>query len=410
MRRRPASIYVMVLATALLVSVLGLSALLNVQVRSQAPSSGADFTQARLLAQSAIDYGMWLTVSDPGWRSNRPNGAWLTGLSAAGGTMDLSVVDPNDGDLADMPTEAVRMTGTGRFGEAAYSLSVRLKPQAIPLEALRTCLHVDADLRVPNTARITASGGPVSSNGTITVDGRIIGDVEAQAVNKPANVLGNITAPAPPKAAPDADVLEFYWQRATPLPYTVALFSLVLSHQRNPWGTPNPDGLYRVDTGGNNLDIGGMRLLGTLVIRTQGGRVRLNPSVLMQPYRADYPVLIVDGDLEFRIDPSTALSEALWNANFNPPGAPYNSNTDQDKLDTYPNTVAGLVEVRGQLRFNGNASLSGALIAQTCADPGQTITLTHIDTLWTDPPIGYATYVLKPVPGSWRRMPLPDVQ
>lgn len=406
--RRRASIYVMVLGTALLVMVLGLSALLNVQVQSAAQSGGADFAQARLLAHAAIDYGMWLTTSDPDWRDKRANGAWIAGMKAGSGTFDLSVVDPNDGDFTDGPTEAVLMTGTGRFGDAACALRVRLRPKATPLEALRTSVHVASGLVIATNGRITANGGPVSSNGTIQVVGNISGDAEAADVIKPSRVSGTVTAPAPAKDAPPDTVIDYYMARATPIPYMNLIWKCVISNKRNPFGSLNADGLYSMDTGGANLDIGGMRLRGTLVIRTQGGRVRIDPCVLMEPYRADYPVLIVDGNLEIRMDPSTYLFELTWGTNFNPSGTPYNSQSDADTLDFYPNTIAGLIHVRGNVEITTNASLSGALLADTMTDFAKQLTMTHIDTLWTSPPVGYATYVLSPVAGSWQRISLPD--
>lgn len=406
--RRRASIYVMVLGTALLVTVLGLSALLNVQVKSAAQSGGADFAQARLLAQSAIDYGMWLTSSDPDWRNKRSNGAWIAGMKAGNGTFDLSVVDPNDGDFTDSPTEAVLMTGTGRFGDAACALRVRLKPQAAPLDVLRTSVHVTNGLVIATNGRITANGGPVSSNGTIQVNGGISGDAEAAAVVNPQKVSGTVTAPAPAKDAPPDAVIDYYMARATPIPYMNLIWKCVISNKRNPYGSLNADGLYSMDTGGANLDIGGMRLRGTLVVRTQGGRVRIDPSVLMEPYRAEYPVLIVDGNLEIRIDPSTYLLELTWGTNFNPSGTPYNSQSDSDTLDLYPNTIAGLIHVRGNVDMVANASLSGVLLTDTMTDFSKQLMMTHIDTLWTNPPVGYATYALMPVAGSWQRISLPD--
>lgn len=406
--QRRASIYVMVLGTALLVTVLGLSALLNVQVKSAVQSGGADFAQARLLAQSAIDYGMSLTSSDPYWRDKRASGSWIAGMKAGNGTFDLSVVDPNDGDFTDSPTEAVLMTGTGRFGDAACALRVRLKPQVAPLDVLRTSVHVKNGLVIATNARITANDGPVSSNGTIQVDGGINGDVEAAAVVNPQKVTGTVTAPAPAKDAPPDAVIDYYMARATPIPYMNLIWKCVISNKRNPYGSLNADGLYSMDTGGANLNIGGMRLRGTLVVRTQGGRVRIDSSVLMEPYRADYPVLIVDGNLEIRIDPTTYLLELTWGTNFNPSGTPYNSQSDSDVWDVYPNTIAGLVHVRGNVDITANASLSGALLTDTMTDFSKQLTMTHIDTLWTNPPVGYATYALMPVAGSWQRISIPD--
>lgn len=406
--RRRASIYVMVLGTALLVTVLGVSALLNVQVQRVAQSGGADFAQARLLAQSAIDYGMWLTSSDPNWRDKYANGAWVAGMKAGNGTFDLSVVDPNDGDFTDAPTEAVLMTGTGRFGDAACALRVRLKPQTVPLDVLRTSVHITSGLVIATSGHITANGGPVSSNGTIQVNGGISGDAEAAVVVNPKKVTGTVTAPAAPKDAPPDAVIDYYLARATPIPYMNLIWKCVISNKRNPYGSLNADGLYSMDTGGANLDIGGMRLRGTLVIQTQGGRVRLDPSVLMEPYRADYPVLIVDGDLEIRLDPATYLFELIWGTNFNPSGTPYNSQSDSDTQDAYPNTIAGLIHVRGNVEIVSNASLSGVILASTMTDFSKQLSITHMDTLWTNPPVGYATYALKPVAGSWQRISLPD--
>ena len=79
--RLRAGTYIMVLGTAMLVAVLGLSALMALCIERRTAEMAGDFGQARLHGQAAIEMGFVRIASDPDLRTRRSieNGsmAWI---------------------------------------------------------------------------------------------------------------------------------------------------------------------------------------------------------------------------------------------------------------------------------------------------------------------------------------------
>lgn len=125
--RRRGSLYVVVLGVSSSVMMIGLSALMAVRVERRAAADAADFAVARLYAQSAIELGFFWMRDDPNWRTNRPvAGSWITGQVIGRGAFSLSVVDPDDDDIAGGPNNFIVMMGTGMVGDATFQLEVTL--------------------------------------------------------------------------------------------------------------------------------------------------------------------------------------------------------------------------------------------------------------------------------------------
>jgi hypothetical protein len=177
------------------------------------------------------------------------------------------------------------------------------------------------------------------------------------------------------------------------LPYSGSFDKDVLTPLCNTYGGGTaPDGLYYIDTLGNDLTIKGTRIHGTLVVDAVGKRVILDDAVFLRNYQADYPVLIVNGDLEVKHkSASKPLSESAWGTNFNPPGAPYQGGTDADQLDTYPNEVRGLVHATGNLKMDQTACVRGVVLCGggvVCKNDHE---LVHDPSIAANPPDGYGT-------------------
>jgi hypothetical protein len=128
--------------------------------------------------------------------------------------------------------------------------------------------------------------------------------------------------------------------------------------------------------------------------------------MFMHPYRSDYPVLIVQGNLEIRISSyGVVLDELNLLKNFNPSGAPYAGQWDSDYSDTYPSEIWGLIHVVGNTVLKQTACIKGALICKgtvTCTD---TTRIIHDAGLVANPPQGY-TYVagMKLSPGTYKQV------
>ena len=121
-QHRRASIYVAVLGTAILVTVIGLSALMTIRIERTYSEGTSDLAQARMHARSAIEIGIHRIDTDLDWRNTYVSGVpWEEDQPIGNGTYTLEGVD-QDGNLADDNTDPVVLTGTGVQGQARYKL------------------------------------------------------------------------------------------------------------------------------------------------------------------------------------------------------------------------------------------------------------------------------------------------
>lgn len=397
--------YITVLAFSTLVAVIGLASLLATRVQRRSAQTARDCAEARLCAQSALELGLLFVQRDPNWRENWDSGTWLEDKPLGGGSLTLAGIDPTDGDLANSEYNPLVLTGSGTKGTACHNTEVTLTAIVEPLEALNTCLHVSGLLKVNGGKQITVVGAPISTNGVLDNEGTIDGDAEAGSVDDTGTITGTLTVPAASKQMPAANVIPDYIAKATVVPFTGTIDRQVLTPTCNPWGPANSDGVYYIDTEGNDLTIKNSRILGTLVISAPSKRVTLDDAVFLRRYRSDYPVLIVDGDATIKIHSCDyLLSEDSCSTNFNPVGAPYLGEWDEDTDDVYPNMVQGLVHIKGELKLQQTARIEGAAICEGPVECADQTTIAHDSTLYTSPPEGY-TYVsgMQISPGSYKQ-------
>ena len=400
------SVYIHVLGASMLVTIIGLAAVTAVRLQTRAVQRASDDVVARACAVSAVELGLLQVEQDPNWRTAWPNGAWLSDKSLGDGTFILEGVDPQDGDLTDSVYEPLILTGIGTKGIARHKMQVVLVPVIGPLEALDTCLHASETVTVGLGHSITVQGAPLSTNAVLNVSGTVNGDAEADTVQGSGTIAGSTTAPADAKEMPGSSVISDYIARATVVPYSGAMDKVVLAAGSNPWGPADPNGLYFIDTDGSDLQIKNTRIHGTLIVRTDGGILFVEDAVLMQNYRSDYPVLIVDGDVCIRHKSAgQQLSESACGTNFNPFGVPYDGQWDSDTSDTYDNEIRGLVHISGDLDLGETARIEGAIICEGQVYVGGTNVIVHDPGLCASPPEGY-TYVerMKVSPGSWQQV------
>jgi hypothetical protein len=137
--RRRGSIYAVVLAMAILVSLIGLSAVAVGRINLRTASAGGDAAAAELLALSGIEHAIAVVNADSAWRSNYvhdqpiaavPLGSGEFTWKLQDGTLDLNhdgLPDDTDGNLAG-GLAPVRVVSTGHVGDARRSYSVVLVP------------------------------------------------------------------------------------------------------------------------------------------------------------------------------------------------------------------------------------------------------------------------------------------
>lgn len=406
-RPRRASIYLLVLGVAMIVSSIAVFSLTHVRTQRRILKQNSDRVQAEIIARTAIERGRLLIESDPDWRTNRPQGVWWS-HAAGGDSGSVEAIDPIDGDFTNDETGSVLMTATGVFGSARQKVEVRLNTFLEPIAVLRDAAHFRDGFGVSSGATVTVNDASITTNGSIVSSGTINGDVECN-TTLGGTYNGTVTTGQTWREAPDSDILNDFKSIATTIPDTGDWDKVLLTPNHNPFGATNSDGLYYLDAGGGELSISNARIVGTLVIEFSNANKKLNikNSVHIAPFRTDYPTIITNGNIEIDLDSVGApLSEASLGMNFNPAGAPYQGVTDTDQTDTYPNTLIGLIHTRSYATIKGSMQMSGCLIAEGGLgnNIAGTTTFTHDPQLISNPPIGYRIYQMRIESGSWRRV------
>jgi hypothetical protein len=404
--RRAGSVYLHVLASSLLVTIIGLASLAAVRIQMHSVRLTRDYAEARACAVSAIELGLLYVAQDPNWRTTRPNGIWVQNETLGAGQFTLQGIDPQDNVLSDSLAEPLVLTGIGTKGIARHKVQVTLMPVIESLAALNTCLHASGTIQINAGKRITAVGAPISTNGQLNNDGVLDGDAEAQTVDHISTITGTLTVPAPAKRMPGAAVIAQYITKATAVPYVAIIDKAVLAPGCNPWGPTDPNGLYYINTSGADLIIKNSRVYGTLIIKTGSGTLTLDGTMFIQNYRSDFPAVLVDGNVIVKYQSSDfTLSEAANAANYNPVGAPYEGVTDEDLLDQYPSEIRGLVHIQGTLSLQQSARIVGVVICDGPVYGDDVNTIIHNAGLYTSPPDGY-TYIdgMQISPHSWKQV------
>jgi len=122
---RQGSIYIAVSGTAMLVSLIGFTALHLSRLELRTTNAQNDRAYARQLAQSGVEFALAKIDLDSSWRTNFSHGVENVisplGLDA---NLIFKLLDNADSDLADDATEPVEIQGIGRYGGATFIYSV----------------------------------------------------------------------------------------------------------------------------------------------------------------------------------------------------------------------------------------------------------------------------------------------
>ncbi|MEE8154478.1 MAG: carbohydrate binding domain-containing protein [Phycisphaerales bacterium] len=216
---RRGSAYLLILMTSMIVTVIGLSALLVMRVQLRAAGDTNNSAQARLCARSGIEMGLLWIQQDPNWRTTQGNGLWADNVPMGSGTFSLEALDPVDNDITDAPDDPVILTATGIKDQSRHKLQVTLEPRN-GLGAVEVSLHAG------NT--ITMLDVTLNSNQTISANNDIDGQgsteiyANAQAANivKGGTYFGSVVSDVPVREMPDpATALDYYIANGTPINY-----------------------------------------------------------------------------------------------------------------------------------------------------------------------------------------------
>jgi len=413
--RRRGTIYLAVFALAMLVLVLGLGGIMASRVQARGAFESTSAAAAREYAASAAQLGRWWIASNPAWRTTHANGPWITGSPFENGTISLSVVNPS-GALNRSTLDPVVMTATGASGAAIQKLRLTLTPSPRPLSCLGPALCAGGNVLLDG-AVLTAPGLVVSSNGSVTLTGggaTMRADVEAKGSASGSIYSGTKKTGQPAKDMPSiATVINEYTligsamsRASVPIISGDSTFRGVLLSPAVPLygATAQANGVYILDCKGNNLVLDEVRVVGTLVL-VNCGTLSLKGAVMMSPAVANYPCLIVQGNLEVA-DDAQALSENSVGTNLNPSTTPWpypGGYSNATATDTYPCSLGGLVYVSGSLLVDKKEWMLGPTIV------GGSVTVK--DEVWffprpeyaANPPPGFANVDMVASGAVWER-------
>lgn len=145
-RSRFGSIYYCVVGVALLVSVIGATAMHVARLELEKVNNQREKEYARSLAQSSVEFALGRINSDPNWRSSYTHNL-ETSLTPAGisETLSFRLLDNGDFDLDDDANEPVEIKGIGRYGDATFVYSVDFLPSISPDDQFGPLLHAKFD-------------------------------------------------------------------------------------------------------------------------------------------------------------------------------------------------------------------------------------------------------------------------
>lgn len=406
---RRGSAYIIVLGTALMVSVMGLAALTAVRVEQLGAKGGVDFTEARQLARSAVELGMLEIEENPDWRTDQPQGAWITNETLGRGTFSLEVADPNDDDFTSGANDYIVMKGTGVVGDARFVLSVELVPFG---PAGSDCLQyaVQTGERIYNHESIVTDA-PLSANLNIGNYDYIDGDVRAAGfVWNNGTITGTIEEYVEEQEMPSPNLYTEYLARATvinrmDLPGDDTLKELLLTPKHNPYGAPNAEGIYLIDCQYHDITVKDVRIVGTVVFINSGTKkVKLDGGILWEPAAPNLPAMLTDGIFEWDIE--SIIKESDAHTNLNPVGTPYEGTEDADQTDIYSSVIKGLCYAVGLIEIKKPIDVEGIIITNYRLEVDGDLNLTHDPRLFDDPPPGFerADRPMKALAGSFKQV------
>jgi len=400
-RARRASAYIFVLGASLFVAVVGVSAIHIRRAQRAETESAANFASARIAAQAAVELGLQKIAADRNWRTTYGNGVWLALTNYGGLQVGIYAADPDDGDILDDDLDDVELTGVGASGDARYALRVRLHPEERPLDSLSKAIHTGGNSNVIALSTVTVSGAPIYTNETASVLGTLRGSLETKIfVGTSLLVTGTVTTGVTPLNLPRPSVVQAYISRATAIPYSSKITHIVLAPDANPYGAPNADGVYFLDTSGRNVEFDEVFVRGTLIVRSGAGTVLIDDQVSMASHRSDYAVLVVDGKLDLNLNSSSEPTMKPSDYGVTLP-ASFGGAT------SLPNEVRGLIHATGDVDLHATTAAAGVILCEGVMSAWTQPTFTYDDTLSNQLTFGYSEIDMRVTAGTWSRVEIP---
>lgn len=420
---RSGGVYVFVLMTATLVSVIAIGVVQVAQSHTQAIYTANDSAQAAGLAQSAIDVALLALANDVNWRNDYPAAMNAGPIQAGAGSLSFAIIDDVGGSITANPLDPIRIYGVGVVRSARRIYSVQCTA-ITPMDCLKNPLVSGGPIQMTGAAVGSQAPFSLASNTSISLSG--------SQVLQPCNMIcpqtgqisvsttsGSWTPVAGSRQLPDPiHVFDYYKSQAVTIPLnslpTVAgvatMQMCVLSPASNPFGSSTqPQGIYLINCNGQPLQIANVRVVGTLIILNPGAGSGISQSNLFSPVVTGYPSLMVSGDWSLGMS-NTPLADSAntGNAqvpavNYNSTGTPYQGIEDNSYTTTYPSRLEGIIYVSGNAVTSNFQVINGVLlVGGSVTQNSGSLWLNYDSTSWLHPPPGFLSNVMTPVGGSWR--------
>ena len=428
--RSRGSVYVYVLATSLLVSVIGISVVTVAQINGRITRQYNEGAEAEVLAESAVEFATSAINSDSNWRTTYTSGSMTTGKALGHGTISFKIVDENDGTLANNTSDPVRVYGFGQVNNTIRIYSAMLAPSTAGLTSLQASVACVGTMTL--SAFNIGGTGTLSSNIYLSGSGSLGSTIALESAgtcNFSGSGGGVRTSNATPRTYPGTSVFGSYTSATMggatvafanlPISGTPAMATIdhkLISPSSSPWsGTTNTKGIYIFDCSGASVRITNSRIVGTLVF-LNAGTINLETGDIFEPALAGYPVLLVQGNLRMAND-NTSLTEGSPTpaVNFNPSSTPipyaYGAGTGSSNgstSDSFTPSFTGLAYASGSVVFANHPVVTGQVIGAGTFSGSGSMNLTYSSTAFNNPPPGFTGGgQMTAVAGTWRWEPAP---
>lgn len=414
--------YALVLLTATIVTLIGLSALSLSRLQAKRSAIGHDWMAAQMIAQSGLEFGMGriegflvqAEAANRNWRDDL-GPSFQSGIKTLGdGTFRWTAVDETgDNDITNNDTDPVRVSAIASVRTTSYTLSVIYAPgpSDSPVDSLQSLMHADGDVTINGTVNGT---GLMSANGNITANAaRVYLDVAAAGIVSGGAYLGDDTDGEVSREVPASSVFDYYLRNGTTIDigdlYSWGGYEIddvVLSPGTNPYGPENELGIYVIDCEGRDLTITDSRIVGTIVLLNPGSASVVLGEIVAEPAAPNFPVFLIDGSMRFDFDSTAPLAEAYWR-NYNPASTPYQGLSDSDTSDEFPTQIKGLIYVSGNVTLDSQPTFFGSIIAGGNIVANGTVSMIENTAFLDDTPPGFKATTggrMAPVPGSVERV------
>ena len=216
---RTGATYIAVLGTALLVALLGITALVGQRIQNRIVTASADIRQAELNANTAVELALLAMKQEPNWRSSRPNGNWFISRSTGAGTCSANVTDPVDGNLATGSTDPIVVLGIGYYGDAQQRFKLAVDAFREPIASLRSAVAAGDSIAL--NADTLRTNGLITANQITANSSQVYGNVEAVTISGSTyNGTNTLITSARLPAMPNwASVFNYYRTNGTEIDY-----------------------------------------------------------------------------------------------------------------------------------------------------------------------------------------------